>query len=160
MIVEYEVIFEPGPLGLGLRGQNPIGEGVVVYEFQKMKGAILPGQACQKIGLGDKVVEIGGQRVTEERYTVGEVKRIIKDLRSIGTSNLAIRFSTEVPAELAPQQAEALWNFESRNEYELTLTKGSRITITDTSKPDWWRGYDPSTNARGVFPSNRVKVVE
>jgi hypothetical protein len=87
MVVEYEVIFEPGPLGLGLRGQNPIGEGVVVYEF------------------GDKVVEIGGQRVTEGRYTVDEVNKIIKGLRSIGTSNLAICFSTEVPAELALQQA-------------------------------------------------------
>jgi hypothetical protein len=156
MNVEYEVIFEAGPLGLGLRGQNPAGEGCVVYEFQKMKGAVLPAENSRKIALGDKVVGIAGHRVVDERYTVSELTKLIKSQQR----PLKIRFSTRVPAELAPQRAEAVWDFESRNEYEMSLVKGAHLTITDTSKPDWWRGHDTCTNERGVFPSNRVKVLE
>lgn len=47
-----------------------------------------------------------------------------------------------------------LYNFKARHSDELDLTAGFKVTVIDTSDPDWWRGK--CLGRVGYFPSKYV----
>ncbi|KAB7502726.1 SH3 and cysteine-rich domain-containing protein 3 [Armadillidium nasatum] len=47
-----------------------------------------------------------------------------------------------------------LYNFTSRHPDELDLRAGYKVTVTDTSDPDWWQGK--CLGRSGFFPSKYV----
>lgn len=47
-----------------------------------------------------------------------------------------------------------LYNFTSRHPDELDLRAGYKVTVTDTSDPDWWQGK--CLGRTGYFPSKYV----
>lgn len=51
-----------------------------------------------------------------------------------------------------------LYNFKSRHSDELDLKAGYKLTVIDTSDPDWWRGK--CLGRVGYFPSKYVAKVQ
>lgn len=47
-----------------------------------------------------------------------------------------------------------LYNFKARHPDELDLTAGFKVTVIDTTDPDWWRGK--CLGRVGYFPSKYV----
>ena len=47
-----------------------------------------------------------------------------------------------------------LYNFKSRHQDELDLKAGYKVTVIDTSDPDWWKGK--CLGRVGFFPSKYV----
>lgn len=47
-----------------------------------------------------------------------------------------------------------LYNFKSRHQDELDLKAGYKVTVIDTSDPDWWKGK--CLGKVGFFPSKYV----
>lgn len=51
-----------------------------------------------------------------------------------------------------------LYNFKSRHSDELDLKAGYKVTVIDTSDPDWWRGK--CLGRVGYFPSQYVAKLQ
>lgn len=56
-------------------------------------------------------------------------------------------------------RCEALFDFQARNEKELSLKKGEIFAITQKNR-SWWRGQTIDGARKGFFPSNYVKELE
>lgn len=52
----------------------------------------------------------------------------------------------------------ALYDFPPKENVDLPLTKGQRVTIINSSRPHWWRARSEQ-GAEGYVPSNYVKKV-
>ena len=52
----------------------------------------------------------------------------------------------------------ALYEFRSKENVDLPLAKGQRVTIIDSSKPHWWKARN-ERGEEGYVPSNYVKKV-
>ena len=52
----------------------------------------------------------------------------------------------------------ALYEFQPNDNIDLPLAKGQRVTIINSSKPNWWRACN-ECGEEGYVPSNYVKKV-
>uniref|UniRef100_A0A1B0GPV8 Uncharacterized protein n=1 Tax=Phlebotomus papatasi TaxID=29031 RepID=A0A1B0GPV8_PHLPP len=61
-------------------------------------------------------------------------------------------FSQQKPHRLLPTNLYVvLYNFKARHQDELDLKAGYKVTVIDTSDPDWWKGK--CLGRVGYFPS-------
>lgn len=50
----------------------------------------------------------------------------------------------------------ALYDYKSRDESDLSFTKGDRMEVVDDTESDWWRVVNLSTRQQGLIPLNFV----
>lgn len=52
----------------------------------------------------------------------------------------------------------ALYTYKPTKDDELELVKNENYCVTDKCKDGWFKGYSVSTQKRGVFPGNYVRL--
>ncbi|KAG0694360.1 SH3 and cysteine-rich domain-containing protein 3 [Chionoecetes opilio] len=77
-----------------------------------------------------------------------------KSLSSASTSPCPSPVSKKPHRLLPTNLYVVLYNFSSRHPDELDLRAGYKVTVTDTSDPDWWQGK--CLGRTGYFPSKYV----
>lgn len=50
----------------------------------------------------------------------------------------------------------ALYDYKSRDESDLSFTKGDRMEVVDDTESDWWRVVNLTTRQQGLIPLNFV----
>lgn len=66
--------------------------------------------------------------------------------------------SRPVSAELGRELYVALYTYKPTKDDELELVKNENYCVTDKCKDGWFKGYSVSTQKRGVFPGNYVRL--
>lgn len=68
------------------------------------------------------------------------------------------------PPRLEPSPVgycKAIYDYQSQEQDDLSLTKEDKIAVTEHLSEDWWKGYkqNDGPDRQGVFPSNYVNVI-
>lgn len=66
--------------------------------------------------------------------------------------------SRPVSAELGRELYVALYTYKPTKDDELELVKNENYCVTDKCKDGWFKGYSVTTQKRGVFPGNYVRL--
>lgn len=66
--------------------------------------------------------------------------------------------SRPVSAEMGKELYVALYSYKPTKEDELELVRNENYCVTEKCKDGWFKGYSVSTQRRGVFPGNYVRL--
>ena len=59
---------------------------------------------------------------------------------------------------IAPNRYVALYGYKPAKDDELELVRNETYFVTEKCKDGWFKGYSATTQKRGVFPGNYVRL--
>ena len=71
---------------------------------------------------------------------------------------LCLSFSTSFLFVILVNRYVALYTYKPTKDDELELVKNENYCVTDKCKDGWFKGYSVTTQKRGVFPGNYVRL--
>ena len=76
----------------------------------------------------------------------------------IGKYSCRVGNKFSVGGQPAVDYAKALFNYISEGEDYITIEPDDTLIVTDTSDPDWWKGFvEGNPDTTGYFPSSHVQ---